>query len=313
MSKVAVIFPGQGSQYAGMGLELTQHFDAARQTFEEADRALGFALSRLCFEGPAEQLQLTANTQPAILACSIAAYRVLAREGITPAYFAGHSLGEYSALVAAGSLEFADALRIVRQRGKYMQEAVPVGTGAMAALIGIGSESVEELCRQAADGEVVSPANFNSPSQIVVAGNAGAVKRVVELAKAAGAKRALLLPVSAPFHCALMHPAQQRLKPELEAARFKDLSVPLINNVRAEEVRTGADARSGLVDQIPSPVLWEQSIRRMLRDGVQTFVEVGPGRVLTGLLRQIEPGAAGANVEDLKSLEKTLAALSLPG
>ena len=295
-----------------MGLELFQHFEIGRQTFEEADQALGFSLSRLCFDGPAEELQLTANTQPAILACSVAAYRVLARERITPAYFAGHSLGEYSALVAAGSLEFADALRIVRHRGQYMQEAVPVGTGAMAAVIGLTAEAVVELCRDAADGEVVSPANFNSPSQIVVAGNAAAVQRLVELAKAAGAKRALMLPVSAPFHCALMRPAQQRLTPELAAAQFQDLSVPLINNVRAEEVRTGAEARQGLVDQIPSPVLWEQSIRRMLGNGVETFVEVGPGRVLTGLLRQIEPGVSGANVEDLKSLEKTLAMVISP-
>ena len=297
-----------------MGRELSEHFPIARQTLDEADQALGFSLSRLCFEGPAEELQLTANTQPAILACSVAAYRVLVEHGITPSYVAGHSLGEYSALVAAGSIGFGDALRVVRHRGEYMQEAVPAGTGAMAALLGIGRERVEELCRAAADGEVVSPANFNSPDQIVVSGNTGAVRRVAERAKEAGAKRALLLPVSAPFHCSLMRPAQQRLGPELDALPFADLSIPLINNVRAEEVRTGREARQGLMYQIPSPVLWEQSMRRMLSLGVRKFVEVGPGRVLTGLVRQIDRSVfdsnGAANVEDLKSLEKTLAALA---
>lgn len=309
MSKIAFLFPGQGSQQVGMGRDLWERFAVARRTFQEADEALRFPLSRLCFEGPAEELQLTANTQPAILASSMAAYRVLAEAGITPAFVAGHSLGEYSALVAAGSLSFSDALRIVRHRGQYMQEAVPVGTGAMAALLGIPLERVEELCREAAGGEVVAPANRNTPAQIVVAGHRSAVERVREKALAAGAKRALLLPVSAPFHCSLMRPAQQRLAPELEAAPFADLAVPLVNNVRAEEVRTGPAARQGLLDQIPAPVLWEQSVRRLLSLGVEQFVEVGPGRVLTGMMRQIEPAARAVNVEDCQSLEKTLATL----
>ncbi|MBI4479378.1 MAG: ACP S-malonyltransferase [Acidobacteria bacterium] len=308
-STVALLFPGQGSQAAGMGLDLCQNFPAARQTFEEVDTALGFSLSKLCFEGPAEELQLTANTQPAILACSMAAYRVLAERGIGYAYVAGHSLGEYSALVAAGSLPFADALRIVRHRGQYMQEAVPVGAGAMAALLGISIEKIEEICRAAAQGEVVSPANINTPEQIVVAGHAAAVKRVMDAALAAGAKRAVALPVSAPFHCSLMRPAQERLTPELAAIQFNDLSVPLVNNVRAELIRTGSEARQGLIDQIPSPVRWEPSIRRLLAAGVTQFVEVGPGRVLTGMMRQIDRSAAATNVEDSKSLEKTLAAL----
>ena len=309
---LALLFPGQGSQTPGMGLDLAQNFPVARQTFEEADAALGFPLSKLCFEGPAEDLQLTANTQPAILACSIAAFRVLAERGVPYSYVAGHSLGEYSALVAAASLPFADALRIVRHRGQYMQEAVPVGAGAMAALLGIGIDKVEEICRAAAQGEVVSPANINTPEQIVVAGNAAAVKRVMDQALAAGAKRAVPLAVSAPFHCSLMRPAQQRLAPELAALPFKDLSVPLVNNVRGEMVRTAAAARQGLVDQIPSPVRWEPSVRRLLAAGVTYFVEVGPGRVLTGMMRQIDRSAAGINVEDSKSLEKTLAALQSP-
>ncbi len=314
MPKIAFVFPGQGSQQPGMARDLCERFTEARETFEEADDALGFPLSRLCFEGPAEELQLTANTQPAMLASSVAAFRVLAAKGVCPAYVAGHSLGEYSALVAAGSIAFAAALRVVRHRGQYMQEAVPVGTGAMAALLGIAREKVEELCRAAADGDVVAPANFNSPEQIVVSGSAQAVARVVERAKQVGAKRALLLPVSAPFHCSLMRPAQERLAPELEAMPFADLFMPLINNVRAEEVRTSDEARRGLMDQIPSPVLWEQSVRKMLSLGVGKFVEVGPGRVLTGLLRQIDRATFDAgcalNVEDTKSLEKTLTALS---
>ncbi|OFW27278.1 MAG: [acyl-carrier-protein] S-malonyltransferase [Acidobacteria bacterium RIFCSPLOWO2_12_FULL_60_22] len=310
MTNLAFLFPGQGSQQAGMGRDLWENFPAARETFEEADEALGFSLSRLCFEGPAEELQLTANTQPAILACSVAAYRVLAQQGITPSSVAGHSLGEYSALVAAGSLHFADALRIVRHRGQYMQEAVPVGTGGMAALLGISLDRVEELCRLAADGEVVAPANINTPAQIVVAGHIGAVRRVMEKALAAGAKRALPLPVSAPFHCSLMLPARQRLAPELEALPFQDLRFPLVNNVRAEEVREGREARRGLMDQIPAPVLWEQSIRRLRALGAERFVEVGPGRILTGLMRQIESGVLAVNVEDGKSLEKTLVALT---
>jgi [acyl-carrier-protein] S-malonyltransferase len=307
---IALLFPGQGSQYPGMGRDLCEHYPVARAVFEEADAVLGFPLSRLCFEGPAEELQLTANTQPAILTCSVAAYRVLAQHHAEFAYVAGHSLGEYSALVAAGSLTFADAVRTVRHRGQYMQEAVPVGTGAMAALVGLSRERVQELCHAAADGEVVASANINTPEQIVIAGHIGAVRRAMEQALQAGAKRAVELAVSAPFHCALMVPAQQRLLPELAAIPFRDLSISLVNNVRAEEVRRAAQARQGLIDQIPFPVLWEPGMRKLLALGVRRFVEVGPGRVLSGLLRQIDRSAAASNVEDIPSLEKTLSALT---
>jgi len=292
-----------------MGRDLAEHFPIARETLAEADDALGFALSKLCFEGPAEELQLTANTQPAVLACSVAAFRVLEKEGVTPSFVAGHSLGEHSALVASGAVKFSDALRIVRHRGQYMQEAVPVGTGAMAALLGISLEQVEELCREAAEGEVVSPANINTPTQIVVAGHAGAVRRVMDRAAAAGAKRAIALPVSAPFHCSLMRPAQERLRPELEALSISDLRFPLVTNARAELIRTPAQARLGLIDQVCAPVLWDKSIRQLRAHGAQTFVEVGPGRVLTGMMRQIDAGATVANVEDKKSLDKALAVL----
>ena len=276
--QIAFLFPGQGSQAPWHWARAFRTVCGRPADLREADEALGFSISGMCFAGTAEELQLTANTQPAILACSVAAYRVLSEKGINASCVAGHSLGEYSALVAAGSLRFADALRIVRHRGQYMQEAVPLGTGAMAALIGLSREQVEDLCIACANGEVVSPANFNSPGQIVVAGSAGAVQRLVGAAPAAGAKKAVLLKVSAPFHCSLMRPAQQRLAPESQATPFADLRVPLINNVRAEEVRSGAAARRGLMDQIPAPVLWEDCIRRMLSFGVQTFVEVGPAR-----------------------------------
>jgi len=293
-----------------MGLDLCQNFPVARQTFEEADAALGFSLSKLCFEGPAEDLQLTANTQPAILACSMAAYRVLAERGIAYTYVAGHSLGEYSALVAAGSLPFADALGIVRHRGLYMQEAVPVGAGAMAALLGIGIEKIEEICRAAAQGEVVSPANINTPEQIVVAGHAGAVKRVMEQALAAGAKRAVPLAVSAPFHCSLMRPAQERLEKDLRQTTFAPLHIPLVTNADAAVITSGDEAREALVRQVTLPVRWEESMHELIEQGATTFVEVGPGRVLSGLLRQIERSVHCVNVEDAKSLETALERLA---
>ena len=309
MSKIAFVFPGQGSQYAGMGEEMAQNFPAARRVFDQADDALGFAISQLCFEGPEDRLRLTENTQPAILTCSIAVNAVLRERGVEPEYVAGHSLGEYSALVAAGSIEFADAVRLVRKRGRYMQEAVPSGVGAMAALIGMPAEKLESVCWEAAQGEVVAPANLNSPGQAVIAGHAGAVGRAVELAKEAGARKAVLLQVSAPFHCALMRPAQERLSTDLDSIDFKDLVVPLVNNFAAREIRTGADAREGLKQQVPNPVLWEDSIRKLASLDVNRFVEVGPGKVLTGLLRNIDRAIDdrsldGSAVGDLQSLEK---------
>ena len=304
MSKIAFIFPGQGSQYAGMGQELARNFPAARRVFEQADDALGFTISQLCFEGPEDELRLTENTQPAILTCSVAVHAVLRERGVEPDYVAGHSLGEYSALVAAGSIEFADALRLVRKRGRYMQEAVPSGVGAMAALIGMPAGKLESICSEAAQGEVVAPANLNSPAQAVIAGHAGAVERAVELAKEAGARKAVLLQVSAPFHCALMKPAQERLSADLNAIDFKDLAAPLVNNFAAREIRTGVDAREGLKQQVPNPVRWEDSIRKLAAAGVDRFVEAGPGKVLTGLLRSIDRSLRGSAVGDLKSLEK---------
>ena len=304
MPKIAFVFPGQGSQYAGMGQELARSFPAARRVFDQADEVLGFAISQLCFEGPEDQLRLTENTQPAILACSVAVHAVLRERGVEPSYVAGHSLGEYSALVAAGSIEFGDALRLVRKRGRYMQQAVPSGVGAMAALIGMPAGKLESICSEAAQGEVVAPANLNSPAQAVIAGHAGAVERAMELAKEAGARKAVLLQVSAPFHCALMIPAQERLSADLDAIDFKDLAVPLVNNFAAREIRTGADAREGLKQQVPNPVRWEDSIRKLASGGVDRFVEVGPGKVLTGLLRNIDRSLDGSAVGDLKSLEK---------
>ncbi len=288
MSKVAFLFPGQGSQYAGMGKSLAETFPSAKRVFEEADDALGFPLSLMCFEGPEEQLKLTENQQPALVAVSTAALVVLKERGIQPDFVAGHSLGEYSALVAAGSLAFSDAVRLVRKRGQYMQEAVPQGVGAMAALLQLPEGKLEGVLAEAAQGEVVTAANLNSPAQIVIAGHAGAVKRAAELAKAAGARRAMLLQVSAPFHCPLMKPAQERLRVDLDATEFRELSVPLINNWAAKEIRSGAEAREGLYQQVPNPVRWSDSIRVMAEAGATKFFEVGPGGVLTGLLRAID-------------------------
>ncbi len=304
--KTAFLFPGQGSQFAGMGKSLADEFPAARAVFEEADAALGFPLSKLCFEGPEEALKMTENTQPALLAVSTAACAVLGERGVRPDAVAGHSLGEYSALVAAGSLTFSAALRLVRSRGRYMQEAVPPSVGAMAALLRLPEGKLEDVLAEAARGEGVSAANLNSPDQVVIAGHRGAVERAIELAKAAGARRAVLLPVSAPFHCALMKPAQDRLAADLKSAAFAELSVPLVNNVAAREIRLGAEACQGLIDQVSNPVRWADSVRVLANAGVERWIEVGAGGVLTGLLKSIVPGVQGRKVgeaTDLNGLE----------
>ncbi len=306
MGKVAFMFPGQASQYPGMGKELAEKYPTARAVFDEADSALGFSISKICFEGSEDELKLTSNTQPAILTCSVAVYRVLAEKGIAPDYVAGHSLGEYSALVAAGSLKFADAVQLVRKRGVYMQEAVPAGAGAMAAIMGLSPAVVTDACKRAANDEVCAPANLNSAEQTVISGHAGAVKRAVEMASQLGAKRAVILAVSAPFHSALMMPAQERLERDLRATQFSDLQVPLVTNVDADTTKSGEEAREALVRQVSMPVRWEESVRLLIDEGVNTFVEVGPGRVLTGLLRQIERSVAALNVEDEKSLATTI-------
>jgi [acyl-carrier-protein] S-malonyltransferase len=307
---LALVFPGQGSQEVGMGRALAGAFPESRAVFEEADAALGFPLSRLCFEGPEGDLQLTANTQPAILAASIAALRPLEARGVRPAFVAGHSLGEYSALVAAGVLTVADALRTVRRRGELMQEAVPVGLGAMAAVLGLDLPAIEEACREAARGEVVSPANLNSPGQVVIAGHAAAVDRAAELCRARGARRAVRLPVSAPFHCALMKPAQEGLVPVLAALALRDPAVPVVSNVDARVVRTADACRDGLVRQVSGAVRWQESVELLAREGVDTFVEVGPGTVLSGLVRKIARGARVLSVESPESLEAAVGTLA---
>ena len=306
MSKVAFVFPGQASQYPGMGKELADKYPAARAAFEEADKALGFSISKICFEGTEDELRLTANTQPAILTVSVAAHRVLADKGIMPDFVAGHSLGEYSALVAVGALKFADAVRLVRKRGTYMQEAVPVGVGGMAAIMGLSPAVVQDVCKRAAENEICAPANLNSPEQTVISGHASAVKRAVEIASQSGAKRAVVLAVSAPFHSALMMPAQEKLEKDLRATTMNFLQVPLVTNVDADTIRKGDEAREALIRQVTMPVRWEESMRMLLDEGVNTFVEVGPGKVLTGLMRQIERSVAILNVEDEKSMLGTL-------
>jgi [acyl-carrier-protein] S-malonyltransferase len=301
---IAFMFPGQGSQAVGMGKALADAFDVCRQTFAEADEALGEPLSRLIFDGPEETLRLTENTQPAILTVSVAAWRLLASRGFEPAFVAGHSLGEYSAHVCAGTITFADAVRTVRRRGRYMQQAVPLGQGAMAAVMGLEAAAVAQACAEAAEGEVVSPANLNMPGQVVIAGATAAVARAGERAKAMGAKRVVPLPVSAPFHCALMKPAEERLAPELRALPAKDPRVPVVANVDAEPKRRAGAAIEALVRQVSSPVRWEDVVRRLASEGVRKYVEVGPGTVLCGLVRKIDRDATVANVEDPAGLEK---------
>lgn len=303
MSKTAFIFPGQGSQYPGMGKDLSVAFPIARQIFEEADEALGFKLSNICFEGTEEELKLTANTQPAILTSSIAILRVLQQEtGLKPDYLAGHSLGEFSALVCSGTMAFADAVRTVRARGTYMQEAVPVGTGAMAAILSADKESLEAICSEAAQGEVVSPANFNSPGQIAIAGHVGAVNRAIEIAKERGFKKAMILPVSAPFHCALMKPAADRLATVLESITFSDIVFPYIANVDASPNADKDRVKNLLIEQVCSPVLWEQSVQKMVALGVDNFLEIGPGKVLSGLVKRIDKSVKVNNIEDASGL-----------
>ncbi len=309
---LAYIFPGQGSQYPGMGKSLVENFPGATGIFEEIDDALHFSLSRLCLEGSPEDLQLTENTQPAILAVSVAALRAMESEGFgQPDYVAGHSLGEYSALFGARSLSLPDAIQIVRSRGNYMQDAVPVGTGAMAAVIGAELKEIEKACAEASEGQICAPANVNSANQVVIAGNAEAIERAGELLRIRGAKRVVKLNVSAPFHSALMMPAQERLAVDLERIRFADLQVPLVTNVDAVVIRKGAEARESLIRQVSSPVRWLESMELLIKEGVDTFVEVGPGKVLTGLMRQISREVKCFNVEDASSLKSAGAALAI--
>ena len=310
MNSIAFLFPGQGSQAVGMGKDLAEHHAIARRTFEEADDALGYKLSQLCFAGPEEKLRLTEITQPAILTVSVAAWRIFDEKGVKPSFVAGHSLGEYSAHVAAGTLNFADAVRTVRNRGKYMQEAVPVGVGAMAAILGMDPQKVSEVCADSANGEVCEPANINSAEQIVISGNTGAVQRAAALATDRGAKRAVMLPVSAPFHCSLMKPAQHLLAADLQKLSFQNPRVPVACNIDAALVRDGDYSRDALIRQVTGSVKWNQLIHLLIAQGAERFIEVGPGKVLSGLMRQIDRSKSASNVGDEASLQKTLEHLS---
>ena len=307
---IAFVFPGQGAEKLVMGKALADAYPVCRATFDEADAALGEPLSTLCFEGPDDQLMLTEFTQPAILAMSTAVLRLVRSQGVAASFAAGHSLGEYSAHVAAGTLSFADALRTVKRRGRYMQDAVPVGEGAMAAVLGLDAADVARACEDAADGQIVTPANLNSPGQVVIAGHTAAVARAGQRAKALGARRVLPLPVSAPFHCALMKPAEDRLAPELRALDARDPSIPVVANVDAEPKRTATEAIDALVRQISAPVLWENVVRRLVADGVHIFVELGPGAVLAGLIKKIDRSVTVYSVEDGAGLDALLAGLS---
>jgi [acyl-carrier-protein] S-malonyltransferase len=309
---IAFVFPGQGAQKVGMGKSLAGEFPIVRDTFDEADAALGESLSTLCFEGPEDRLMLTENTQPAILAMSVAVWRLAQSRGMEARFAAGHSLGEYSAHVAAGTLSFSDALKTVRRRGRYMQEAVPVGEGAMAAILGLDGDGVAQVCAEVAaeTGRVVSAANLNAPGQIVIAGHADAVAKVGERAKARGAKRAIALAVSAPFHCALMKPAEDRLAPELRALDARDPRIPVVANVDAEPKRTAKDGIDALIRQVSSPVRWEDVVKRLIADGARTFVELGPGNVLAGLIKKIDRSVTVMSVETADGLEAAVKELA---
>jgi len=310
-ARLAFCFPGQGSQAVGMGRAFHEASPAARTVFEEASDTLGLDVAKLCFEGPESELQLTANTQPAVLTVSVAGARLLVERGLVPTVVGGHSLGEYAALVAAGALSFADAVRVVRRRGEFMQEAVPVGTGAMAAILGVELPVVEEICREAGDGEVLEVANINCPGQIVVAGHRSAIERAVALAAARGGKRSVLLPVSAPFHCRLMAPAAERLAKVLSDVRAADPRPPVVRNVDAELTTRADEVRPFLVRQVTAPVRWADCVRRMAGEGCRTFLEVGPGKVLTGFLKRIDGALTGLAVEDVAGLDRAVAALGI--
>jgi len=309
-NSLAFLFPGQGSQAVGMGKELAEKYPVARQTFEEADAALGMPLSRLCFEGPEEELRRTEITQPSILTVSVATWRVLAEQGVKPAWVAGHSLGEYSAHVAAGTLTFADAVRVVRNRGRYMQDAVPQGVGAMAAILGMEAEKVRGICARAEQGEVCELANMNSPEQMVISGHKAAVERAVAMATEQGAKKAVLLPVSAPFHCSLMLPAQERLAQDLKTLPMENPATPVMCNVDAAVVETADASRDALIRQVTGTVRWDECIRGLIAKGAGTFVEVGPGKVLWGLMRQIDRSKSSWQTSDDAALQKTLQGLN---